>query len=107
MSQSHLEKQFEDLWRSLYPNIVLKKEYQFLKDRKFRFDFAHRPSRVAIEIQGGIWMAKAGHNTGGGLTRDFEKLNLAILQRWRVFFLSDAMITKEWLSKIKEAIARY
>jgi hypothetical protein len=49
-------------------------------------------------------MEKGGHNTGAGLTRDFEKLNLATLKRWRVFLLSDAMINEEWLSKIKEAI---
>jgi len=51
--------------------------------RRFRFDVAHRGHRIAIEIQGGIWMNKSGHNRQGRL-RDNEKCNLAQVEGWIV-----------------------
>ena len=71
---SELEREFATLWVELYPTIDLHHEHQFIPPRRFRFDFAHLPTRTAIELQGGIWV-KSGHNTGTGLLRDYEKLN--------------------------------
>jgi hypothetical protein len=103
---SHLEQQFADLWLSLYPDIDLHSEYRFSPPRRFRFDFAHLPSRTAIELQGGIWSARSGHNTGTGLLRDYEKLNLAASQGWKVFMLAGEMITDQWLGAIASTIVR-
>jgi hypothetical protein len=33
---------------SLYPDIDLHSEYQIVPDRKYRWDFVHRPSKEAI-----------------------------------------------------------
>jgi very-short-patch-repair endonuclease len=101
---SHLEQQFAALWLSLYPTIDLHSEHQFSCTRRYRFDFCHVPSKVAIEIQGGIWQPRSAHNSGRGLTRDFEKLNLATSEGWRVFLLSGDMITDERLHAIASAI---
>jgi hypothetical protein len=101
---SHLERQFADLWLSTYPAIDLHSEYRFSPPRRYRWDFCHLESKVAIEIQGGVWMAKSGHSGGTGLVKDYEKLCLAASQGWRVFLLADAMITGEWLGMIASAI---
>jgi len=52
--------------------------------RKFKVDFLIRPGLV-IEVQGGLRMAKGGHNTHSGITRDCEKTILLQLEGYRVF----------------------
>ncbi len=102
---SYLERQFNDLWNCYYPDIDLEAEYRFLKKRKFRFDFAHPESKTAIEINGGRWF-KSGHSSGKGLFRDYEKINLAIVEGWVVFQLCDEMITVDWLETIANYIVK-
>jgi hypothetical protein len=101
---SHLEQQFADLWLSLYPTIDLHSEYRFSPPRRYRWDFCHLESKVAIEIQGGVWMGRSGHSGGTGVLKDYEKLCLAAAQGWRVFLLADSMITWEYLETIARAI---
>jgi hypothetical protein len=102
---SHLEQQFADLWLNLHPNIDLHSEYRFSPPRRYRWDFCHIESKVAIEIQGGVWMGKSGHSGGTGLVKDYEKLCLAATKGWRVFLLADSMITDEYLGSIATAIS--
>lgn len=65
--------------------IILVPEYKFLPDRDYRFDFANVETKVALEIQGGIWKGNAGgHTSGVGYTRDMEKSNLAMSHGWRI-----------------------
>ncbi len=59
-------------------------EYRFHPDRKWQFDFAWLDLKIAVEVNGSIWR-KGGHNTGNGLTRDYEKLNHAQRSGWKVF----------------------
>jgi very-short-patch-repair endonuclease len=101
---SHLEQRFADLWVDRYPSIDLHSEYRFSPPRRYRWDFCHLESRVAIEINGQIWQ-KGGHSSGKGLLRDYEKLCLAAAKGWRVFLLADSMITDEYLELIATAIA--
>lgn len=56
-----------------------KREYQFHPARKFRADFCWSEYRLIVEINGGTWMKKSGHNTGTGILRDYEKSNAAQL----------------------------
>ena len=100
---SELERRFADLWVELYPAIDLYSQHKFHPKRRFLFDFAHLPTRTAIELQGGIWV-KSGHNTGTGLLRDYEKLNLATSLGWKVFMLASEMVTTEWLGTIAKTI---
>lgn len=65
-SQSTLERAFAQEWLILYPDIDLYSEYRFDKKRRYRWDFCHPESMVAIEIQGGVWMQKSGHSGGTG-----------------------------------------
>jgi hypothetical protein len=102
---SHLEQQFADLWLSLYPDIDRGSEYRFSPPRRYRWDFCHLESKVAIEIQGGVWMGKSGHSGGTGVLKDYEKLCLAATKGWRVFLLADSMINDEYLGAIATAIS--
>jgi very-short-patch-repair endonuclease len=99
---SELENKFLNLWGSLC-NIPLIEEYRFSSKRRFRFDFAHRESKVAIEINGGIFI-KSGHSSSSGLSRDYEKLNLAQLEDWQVYQLSSKMINESNLKLIQQKI---
>lgn len=100
---SNLENQFESLWTYLFPDIDLNTEVTLIPKRRFRFDYVHEPSKVAIEINGQIWH-KGGHSSGKGLQRDYEKLNLAQSLGYKVFQLSGNMINEEWLNIIATTI---
>ena len=77
----------------LAPDLVFEPQYVFLKDRKFRADFACVAARVLIEYNGGTWSSGAGHAWGAGIRRDVEKTNRAQLDGWAVFVLTADMIT--------------
>ena len=59
---------------------------------------------VASELQGGIW-GTSGHSTGQGISRDYEKFNLAQSLGWQVYLLTtDTYHQSETLAMIAEAI---
>ena len=97
------ELKFIKYWETLYPDIDLHTEYRFTPPRRFRFDFAFLPSKIAIEINGGNWI-HGRHTRASNLSNEYEKLNLAALNGWRVFVLSPEMINEDWLSKIASCI---
>lgn len=64
--------------------------------RQWRFDFAWPESLVAVEIQGGTWVAhgSAGyHGSGRGIEQDAEKLNAAVAIGWRVALVTTKMVS--------------
>jgi len=58
-------------------------EYRFHPVRRFRFDLAYPSTKLAIEIEGGIFTG-GRHTRGAGYRRDMGKYNLATLMGWRV-----------------------
>lgn len=90
MSASKLEGTFLLYWRAL-KGPQLEPEVQFHPDRKWRFDFAIRSIRVAIEIEGGTY-GKGAHTRGRGYAEDCEKYNAAAMLGWSVFRLDGKMI---------------
>lgn len=76
MPISSLELEFDLLWDNLFPNIDLETEQLIIPGKKYRFDYIHRQSKTAIEVNGGIYQ-KMGHSTGKGIERDYTKINLA------------------------------
>ena len=83
MTKSDLETQMMLLLRvnDLPPPAM---EHKFHPRRKWRFDFAWPSEMLALEVEGGIYMDKSGHNTAAGITRDCEKYNEAALLGWKV-----------------------
>jgi very-short-patch-repair endonuclease len=59
-------------------------EVQFAPPRKWRFDFCFPEPKIAIEIEGGLFIA-GRHGRGAGARKDMEKYNMAGLLGWRVF----------------------
>ncbi len=104
---SSLERKFALLWDTNYPEIDLHIEHRFAPPRRFRFDFAHLPSKTAIEIQGGSWNA-GGHVRGAHFDSDCEKLNLAASQGWAVFKFTATMLRDDrmagWLDLLAQTI---
>lgn len=58
-------------------------EYRFHPTRKWRLDLAWPEVRVAVEIQGGVYV-RGKHVQGDGAEKDYEKLNEAQLLGWIV-----------------------
>ena len=75
--------------------------------RKYRYDFAWPEAKLLVEVQGGIWMDKSGHNTGYGLHRDYEKVNYASLNGWKILQVDKQMIEDGTAIRlIEEALER-
>src|SRR5271168_5158384 len=51
--------------------------------RKWRFDFSWLEEKVALEVEGGIWIG-GGHSRGSGVAKDMAKYNSAVLLGWKV-----------------------
>jgi hypothetical protein len=79
-----LEDRFLAMWES-QSGPALEREYRFHPKRRWRFDFAHLPTKTAFEIQGGLYTAQSGHRSQEGVRRDYEKLNAAQALGWTVF----------------------
>jgi very-short-patch-repair endonuclease len=84
------------------------REYRFHPKRLWRFDFAWPAVKLALEVEGGIYMKKSGHNTAAGITRDCFKGNEALCLGWRVIRVTSAQIDDgsavDWLRKALEAV---
>lgn len=104
-AMSNLERTFETLWKQL-GGVALDREHRFHEKRRWRFDFAHLPSKTAIELDGGTWSG-GRHVRGKGFEQDCIKINTAVSLGWRVFRLTSTMLKKDpvrWISMIKDAI---
>lgn len=63
---------------------VAEREFKFC-ERFWRFDFAWPDHKVALEVDGGIWLKGGGrHTRGAGWLKDAEKLNTAASLGWRL-----------------------
>lgn len=67
--------------RENFPDAV--SEFKFHPVRKFRFDFAVPSAKVAVEVNGAIWV-QGRHSRGSGLRSEYEKMRLAAIAGWRV-----------------------
>ena len=85
------------------PDLKLKEEVRFHPTRRWRFDFAHEATLVAIEVEGGTWVG-GRHTRPAGFHKDCEKYNAANLLGWTVFRLTPQMIKGEFIQPIQEFI---
>ena len=58
-------------------------EHRFHPTRRWRFDRAWVPYKVACEVEGGIW-SRGRHVRGQGFQKDCSKYNEAALLGWLV-----------------------
>ena len=59
------------------------REYRFHEKRRWRFDYAIPAHKIAIEIDGGVWVL-GRHNRPQGYIADLEKFNEAAANGWLV-----------------------
>lgn len=67
------------------------RQYKFYPTRKWRCDFMYVQEKIAVEIEGGLFMKGQGKFTGAGhshpihIMRDIEKYNYLALMGYRLF----------------------
>ena len=115
---SKLTSEFLIRWK-LTDGPSLQSEYRFDDMRRWRFDFAEPLSKVAIELEGGVFRKQSlrymdshnrlqqrliaypgRHNTGTGFANDCEKYLVAALKGWTIFRLTSNLITMDWIFMI-------
>ena len=79
-------------------------EHKFHPVRKWRFDFCFPEQRVAVEVQGGIFI-QGRHSRGAALLKEWEKLNTAAAMGFRVLFCQPKDVTSSvFCAQLKEAL---
>lgn len=87
------ERLLYEILNEAYPH-QWESEHKGISGRRFRFDCANPEKKIAVEIEGGIWMPKGAHNTGIAMTKDIEKYNLAVLEGWKILRYTPEMLVK-------------
>lgn len=82
-----------DLIWGIYGIPTPEKEVRFHEVRRWRFDYAWIGPKIAVEIEGGIWI-KGAHTRGAHFLSDAEKYNVATAQGWRVFRFTPQQLKK-------------
>ena len=80
------------------------REYKFHPKRRWRLDFAWVDQKIGVEVEGGIWLPRSGHNTGVGISRDGEKGNALTLLGWKLIRVTGKMIKNGEALNIIESI---
>ena len=73
---------------------VPESEFRFHPERKWRFDFAYVEQKIAIEIEGALYVKNKGHNSVTGILRDIEKYNEAAILGWKLIRIPSHEIHK-------------
>lgn len=77
-------------------------EFRFHESRRWRFDYAWPDQKVALEVEGGVWIA-GRHTRGAGFVKDMEKYNEAACLGWRIIRCQPKQLTSvqviEWLGR--------
>ena len=87
--------------------LVFQAEFRFHPTRKWRFDFCCPEYKIAIEIDGGVFI-QGRHTRPLGYINDMEKLNNAAAMNYRVFRITPKQkFTPELITLIKTAVNGY
>jgi hypothetical protein len=86
-----------------YLDIEVVPEYRFCK-RQWRFDMAIPDKKIAIEVEGGIWV-NGGHTRGSGFMLNMEKYNEAAILGWRLLRCPpDQLLSDKFFQLVKRAL---
>lgn len=87
--------------------LDVEKEYRFHPVRRWRFDYAIPSIRLAIEVEGGVWIG-GRHTSSRGFLADMEKYNEASLQGWCLIRTTpDKLLTERTIELIKRRQKEY
>ncbi len=80
------------------------KEYKFHEYRKWRFDYAIPSKKIAIEVEGGVWI-QGRHNRANGFLGDMEKYNTATAMGWRLLRTTpQELMTTKFIGVVKKTV---
>ena len=80
-------------------------ELRFAPPRRWRFDWAWPAQKLALEVQGGLFVA-GRHSRGAALLKEHEKLNAAAALGWRVCFVTPQQVENgEAVDIVQKALA--
>ena len=97
--KSHL---FAHYWRIVLPDADEGvNEYRFHQLRQWRFDWAMPEARVAVEVEGGVWI-QGGHTRGAGYSANLEKYNEAAALGWIVLRFTPQMLDADPATCVKQ-----
>lgn len=86
------------------------RDVTFIPGRRYRADFWFKDLKLAIEVDGGLWMKTGGHTSGVGSHRDRERDVLAYIKGGILTFRVGTDHVKgsdrDALKWVKEIIAR-
>ena len=82
------------------------RQYKFCAPRDWLFDFADPPSRVVLDVQGGVWI-RGAHARGVGITNDCEKYSTATVMGYKVLLATTGQVLsgdamRWWLSATQQ-----
>jgi very-short-patch-repair endonuclease len=97
------ERAFAWHWQ-LLTEIPLESQATIVPGRDFRFDFCHRESLVAVELNGGLYR-NGGHNRGRALEESYVKLNAAAKAGWCVLVFGTKRLEREMQLIVEEVLA--
>lgn len=98
-----LRDYFTNLCNSTF-QVECLKEFKFHPTRRWRFDYAIPQHKIAIEVEGGVWIG-GRHTSPRGFLNDIEKYNTATLMGWRVFrTVPNELLSNKTLLLINEAM---
>lgn len=80
------------------------REYKFHPKRKWKMDLAWVDRKISMEIDGGIWLPKGGHTSGGGFIKNAEKRNEAQLMGWHTYHVVPSQVKSGEALKLIEKI---
>jgi len=69
-------------------------EFRFASPRRWRFDYCWPTLKIALEVQGGLFV-NGRHSRGAALLKEHEKLNAAAVAGWRVLYCTPATLLTE------------
>jgi len=102
---STLERDFYSVWRSMFRSQPKpRREFRFHQTRQWRIDFAWPAYRVAVEVDGGIFL-KRGHVGGVQFAADAEKHNAMVMMGWRLLRYTTVDMRKRPVQVAEEVVA--
>lgn len=79
-------------------------EFRFHPERRWEFDFAWPDQKVALEVDGGIWIY-GRHNRGAQIKKSWEKENEANCCAWHIYKCEPKeLCTREIANLLKRAL---
>lgn len=74
-------------------------ELKFHPVRRWRFDYSFPVQKLAVEIEGGVWV-RGRHNRAAGFVKDMEKYNAATELGWHILRYEPSKIDYKQIKRV-------